>query len=109
MSVTYRRSLFVGLFVIVACLFNPPPSESQHRCIKCHSKRPGAVAMHDALEGKDCFDCHVRGEKLRQKGGIPKEKHEAFLKQRNLSTTCGHSPLKITVAIFCPSLVLQED
>ncbi len=44
--------------------------------------------MHKALIGEDCFGCHVRGEKLRQKGGIPEEKHQAFLKQRLEDVRC---------------------
>ena len=83
-----RRRLLVGLSLMLVCLSGPLAAEVKHRCIKCHSKRPGARAMHEALKGQDCFDCHVRGEKLRQKGGIPKEKHEAFLKQRLADPRC---------------------
>jgi len=76
------------LFVIVVSLCSVSVSGAQPRCIKCHSKSPEVRAMHEALKGQDCFTCHVRGEKLRQKGGIPKEKHEAFLKQRLTDLRC---------------------
>ncbi|MBW2566743.1 MAG: hypothetical protein JRE24_07670 [Deltaproteobacteria bacterium] len=84
----HTRILLVCLSVMVVCLSSPLTAEINHRCIKCHSKRPGAVAMHEALKNQDCYDCHVRGEKLRQKGGIPNEKHEAFLKQRLADPRC---------------------
>lgn len=75
-------------FTLVISLFWVNLAKAQPRCIKCHSKNPKVVAMHEALKGRDCFNCHVRGEKLRQKGGIPKEKHEAFMKQRLTDLRC---------------------
>ena len=82
------KNLLVFLLTVVislACVIN---SQAKFSCKECHSKRPGALAMHKAVEGRDCFTCHVRGEKLRQKGGIPPEKHEAFLKQRLTDPRC---------------------
>jgi hypothetical protein len=37
-------------------------------CRVCHSKNPGMVAMHKALQGKNCFECHKMGERLMGKG-----------------------------------------
>jgi hypothetical protein len=33
-------------------------------CNECHSKNPKMVKMHEALRGRNCFDCHRIGEKL---------------------------------------------
>jgi len=33
-------------------------------CTVCHSKKPGMVKMHQALQGRGCFDCHKVGAKL---------------------------------------------
>jgi len=32
-------------------------------CTVCHSKNPKMVRMHEALEYKDCFACHMPGSK----------------------------------------------
>ena len=78
----YKKSILTLLLSVVIILAFGVDSHAGFPCKECHSKRPGAVAMHKAVRGDDCFICHVRGEKLRQKGGIPKEKHETFLRQR---------------------------
>ena len=125
MSVRYKIRFFAGLSVLFVCLFNPFTAASQHRCIKCHSKRPGTRAMHDLLNSQDCYECHVRGEKLRQKGGIPKAKHEAFLKQRLADPRCtrchgekkselthagqtGH-PVALSGRAFCPKCQVKSE
>jgi hypothetical protein len=81
--------------------------------------------MHDAVKNQDCFDCHIRGEKLRQKGGIPKEKHEAFLKQRLADPRCtrchgkkksevskegeAKHPVPLSGRTFCPKCQVIGD
>jgi len=62
-------------------------SQPKYAC-RCHSKSAPTRAMHEAVKNHDCFMCHKRGEKLRRKGGIPKETHEAFLKQRLTDLRC---------------------
>ena len=42
-------------------------------CKECHSKNPAMVKMHNALKGRNCFDCHKIGENLMGKG-LPKDK-----------------------------------
>jgi hypothetical protein len=42
-------------------------------CNECHSKNPKMVKMHEALHGRNCFDCHRIGEKLMGKA-VPKDR-----------------------------------
>ena len=121
-SITNRISL-AFLFAAAISLFSAVPSPAEFSCVKCHSKRPGALAMHEAVKGRDCFTCHVRGEKLRQKGGIPPEKHEAFLKQRledPRCTGCHHEknpeavkqepakkPMAFSGSTYCPKCKIK--
>ena len=84
----YKKSILTLLLTVVFFLAFGVNSHAGFPCKECHSKRLGAVAMHKAVQGYDCFICHVRGEKLRQKGGIPKEKHETFLRQRTTDARC---------------------
>jgi hypothetical protein len=122
MGIEANQILFV---TVVVSLFWVNLAEAQPRCIKCHSRSPEVRTMHEELKGQDCFTCHVRGEKLRQKGGIPEEKHEAFLKQRLTDLRCvkchgeknmekGHgeqsnhaTPLSATS--YCPKCQLKGD
>ena len=55
-------------------------------CKVCHSKNPAMVKMHEALQGRNCFDCHKMGEKLMGKG-IPKDK-SAQIKRRESDPIC---------------------
>ena len=84
----YKKNILTLLLTVVIILAFGVNSHAGFPCKECHSKRPGAVAMHKAVQVYDCFICHVRGEKLRQKGGIPKEKHETFLRQRTTDARC---------------------
>jgi len=55
-------------------------------CNECHSKNPAMVRMHNALKGRNCFDCHKIGEKLMGKG-VPKDK-AAQLQRRASDPLC---------------------
>jgi RecJ-like exonuclease len=76
-------------------------SPTKYVC-RCHSKSAPTRAMHEAVKNHDCFMCHKRGEKLRRKGGIPKETHEAFLKQRLTDPRCIQCHGKGTVVVPKP-------
>ncbi|UFS72286.1 NapC/NirT family cytochrome c [Geomonas sp. RF6] len=55
-------------------------------CNECHSKNPAMVRMHQALKGKNCFDCHKIGEKLMGKG-VPRNR-EAQMSRRVSDPLC---------------------
>ena len=121
----HSRNLLALLFTAIICLAFAVDSQAKFQCIECHSKRPGARAMHKALRGRDCFTCHVRGEKLRQKGGIPQEKHDAFLKQRLTDPRCtechgkkeievvkeelAKKPVTLSGSTYCPKCEVKGD
>jgi len=92
--------------------------------MESHSKRSDARAIHEALQGEDCFGCHVRGEKLRQKGGLPEKKHQTFLKQRiensrciqcrkmeepGMSTEKKKHPFSLSGRTYCPKCQVVGD
>ena len=56
------------------------------QCNECHSKNPAMVRMHNALQGRGCFDCHKIGEKLMGKGQ-PKD-HNSLMKRRVTDPLC---------------------
>jgi predicted CXXCH cytochrome family protein len=59
------------------------------KCKVCHSKDPRMVAMHRALEFKDCFTCHGPG------GGLwPKEQRQEQKAKDPVCTRC-HGPVNI--------------
>ncbi|MBW2108204.1 MAG: hypothetical protein JRI36_05995 [Deltaproteobacteria bacterium] len=82
------KAVPVFLLVLVASFLGVCVLRAQPRCTICHSKSPQVRAMHKAVEDRDCFSCHVRGEPLRRNGGIAKEKHKAFLTQRRSDARC---------------------
>lgn len=55
-------------------------------CNECHSKNPKMVAMHKALRGQNCFNCHRMDEKLMGKGR-PKDL-ESLSKRRVSDPLC---------------------
>ncbi len=57
------------------------------KCKVCHSKNPKMVAMHTALEFKDCFKCHGPG------GLWPPEKRQEQMSTDPLCTRC-HAPAR---------------
>lgn len=57
-----------------------------YECKVCHSKNPKMVAMHKALQGRNCFDCHKVGEKLMGKAK-PKDLN-SLLKRRVTEAEC---------------------
>ena len=57
------------------------------KCKVCHSKNPKMVAMHTALEFKDCFKCHGPG------GLWPPERRKEQMSTDLLCTGC-HAPAK---------------
>jgi len=59
-----KQILLLSLTIIV--LFES--SVAAFECTVCHSKNPKMVAMHKAVEGKNCFGCHKIGEKLMGRG-----------------------------------------
>ena len=81
--------LIVTLAVILAVL---PATAPAFECTVCHSKNPGMVRMHQALQGRNCFDCHKVGEKLMRKKE-PKDR-ESLLARRTSDPFCGpcHRP-----------------
>jgi len=78
---------YASVFFLFSFFFAPHIVFAQPLCT-CHSKRPATVAMHQAVKGRNCFSCHVRGERLRKKGGIPPEKHAEFLRRRTKEPQC---------------------
>jgi len=99
-------------------------SRPKYGC-RCHSKSAPTRAMHDAVKNHDCFMCHKRGEKLRRKGGIPKETHEAFLKQRLTDPRCiqchgegvtqakksdeAKNPMVLSGSTYCPKCKIRGE
>ncbi|AJE04606.1 cytochrome c3 family protein [Geobacter pickeringii] len=55
-------------------------------CKECHSKKPGMVRMHQALQGRGCFGCHKMGERLMGKG--ESKDPAAVLKRRVTDSLC---------------------
>jgi len=52
MKTLFCRSILAILAVI------PLYATPANACTECHSKNPKMVRMHEALEFKDCFQCH---------------------------------------------------
>lgn len=75
--------IFVVFTVTFLRLFTPAQG---FQCNECHSKKPGMVRMHQALQGKGCFDCHKIGEKLMGKAQ-PKD-IDSLLKRRVADPLC---------------------
>ena len=127
-SLVFRKT-FLPIFLVTTSfpILFMVRSSSGFECVECHSKRPATLAMHEAVRGRNCFDCHVRGEKLRQKGGIPKEKHDAFLDQRLTDPRCvechekkdlapakknatkSETPPTLSGRTFCPACQVTRD
>lgn len=115
----------MAVFVSVVVAQGTGISEARPRCVKCHSENPKVRAMHEMVADEDCFGCHVRGEKLRRKGGIPKEKHEAFLRQRRTDGRCvrchgegrvrhghiesGNGAMGLSGTSYCPKCRVKGD
>lgn len=74
------------LFAVTCALLLIGPDTEAFECNVCHSKNPAMVRMHQALKGRNCFDCHKMGEKLMGKGQ-PKDR-ESLLKRRVADPTC---------------------
>lgn len=85
---TFVRFLVLPAVIVSVCFGVSFRTQAGFKCTECHSKNPATVLMHQAVQGRNCFICHKRGEKLRQKGGIPPEKHQAFLRQRVRDPRC---------------------
>jgi hypothetical protein len=56
------------------------------QCTVCHSKNPKMVAMHKALQGQNCFECHNVGDKLMGKGQ-PKDR-DSLMQRRATDAVC---------------------
>lgn len=74
-----------GIQAIIITLLAVPASHA-FECTVCHSKNPRMVAMHKALQGRNCFDCHRVGEKLMGKNA-PKDR-DSLLKRRVSEPIC---------------------
>ena len=72
------------LFLAAATVLSVPAHAFE--CKVCHSKNPKMVAMHKALEGRNCFVCHRVGEKLMGKTQ-PKD-IDSLLKRRVTEAEC---------------------
>lgn len=68
------------------CILLSAPAAYPFQCNECHSKNPAMVKMHQALQGRGCFDCHRIGEKLMGKAQ-PKDR-ESLLKRRITDPLC---------------------
>ncbi|MBI2354504.1 MAG: cytochrome c3 family protein [Deltaproteobacteria bacterium] len=79
------RKQAVSIAVILGALALPLRAAA-FECKVCHSKNPGMVAMHKALQGRNCFDCHRVGEKLMGKSA-PKGR-DSLLKRRVTEAEC---------------------
>jgi hypothetical protein len=75
--------LIVTLALILAVFPTPAPA---FECTVCHSKNPAMVRMHQALQGRNCFDCHKVGENLMGKSQ-PKDR-ESLLARRTSDPLC---------------------
>lgn len=89
----------------------------------CHSKRPGIVRMHDALDGEDCGQCHKGNENLMDPNRPASAK--AYVEKRIKSEpTCKRchldngkiidngikkSKVKISGGFFCPKCKKQVN
>lgn len=76
----------LSLFTLTWTLLLIHPESEAFECNVCHSKNPAMVRMHQALKGRNCFECHKMGEKLMGKGQ-PKDR-ESLLKRRVADPTC---------------------
>lgn len=74
-----------GIMMILAVMTIAAQARA-YECKVCHSKNPKMVAMHKALLGKNCFECHKVGAKLMGKGQ-PKD-NASLLKRRISETIC---------------------
>jgi len=79
-----RTSAFILIFLTTSLV--AWRSAEAFQCTVCHSKNPKMVAMHKAVQGQNCFDCHKMGEKLMGKGQ-PKDR-ESQLKRRATEAIC---------------------
>lgn len=61
---------FFLYIVICLCTF----SYNTYACNVCHSKNPKMVAMHRALEYRDCFNCH----KIESKKTLEEQKNKWY-------------------------------
>ena len=69
------NKLIIFVFVFLAIIFTR--SVDAFQCNVCHSKKPEMVAMHKALEFKDCFECHgVNSKKGRDEFSKRKQSDE---------------------------------
>ena len=75
-----KKATFVLLSLLVV------PAAYGFECNECHSKNPAMVKMHDALKGRNCFDCHKIGEKLMGKA-VPKDR-ASQMKRRQTEAIC---------------------
>lgn len=76
----------VARYLLSTLLIAAPFNAHAFECKVCHSKNPKMVAMHTALQGKNCFDCHKMGEKLMGKAR-PKDR-ESLMKRRASDPAC---------------------
>ena len=64
-----------------------PMGMKMPKCTVCHSKNPKMVAMHTALEFKDCIKCHGPG------GIWPEERRQEQITSDPKCSVC-HTPAK---------------
>jgi hypothetical protein len=76
-----RICLLLQAFALLAA-----PSSHAFECKVCHSKNPKMLAMHKALEGKNCFGCHQVDEKLMGRSR-PKDL-DSLMKRRTVEAEC---------------------
>lgn len=89
----------------------------------CHSKRPGIVRMHDALDGENCDQCHKGNENLMDpnRPASAKADLEKRIKSEPVCTKCHldngkiiyngikKSKVKISGGFFCPKCKKQVN
>jgi len=81
MKLLSTAAIIIPLFTIISTAMT-----EAFQCRECHSKNPRMVAMHQAVEGRNCFDCHKIGERLM---GRPQPKnHDSLLKRRVADPAC---------------------
>jgi len=73
-------------YLLQTLLIAVPFNAHAFECKVCHSKNPRMVAMHKALQGKNCFDCHKMGDKLMGKAQ-PRDR-DTLLKRRAGDPAC---------------------
>jgi predicted CXXCH cytochrome family protein len=59
-----RQVLLIIIFLTIISFglnISASSEAAMPKCKVCHSKNPKMVAMHKALEYKDCFKCHGPG------------------------------------------------